>query len=217
MSIFKRTRVVMLPTEKSNLFIINKEKLSYSTIGGKVHKSDIYQPQHLYIISDDKLKDGDWCYDTHPKAEMKINQWQNSYNKIESLITHCQKIIATTDKSLDFAPFGGQPILILPEPSQGFIKKYCEKGGIDEVMVEYDFIGGVNGQFKTAIPKISSDNTITIKSIKDTWNREEVMEICNKFESDLYKNFPEIASAIETVKKYEDLPKYWKKWFKKNL
>jgi len=59
----------ILPTENSSrLFIIDKSKmflseppyLSFSTVGGRVHKiegSELYQPQNLYITSDEEIKE----------------------------------------------------------------------------------------------------------------------------------------------------------------
>jgi hypothetical protein len=65
--------IYILPTDKpSRLFIIDKSKmflseppyLSFSTVGGRVHKiegSEVYQPQHIYITSDEEIKDGEYC------------------------------------------------------------------------------------------------------------------------------------------------------------
>jgi hypothetical protein len=66
----------------------------------------------------------------------------------------------------------------LSKPSQAFIEKYCKLGGIDEVDVEYIFEGSFDtnqGDWKL---KIDSHNTITIHSIKDSWNKEEVEQLC---------------------------------------
>jgi hypothetical protein len=91
----------------------------------------------------------------------------------------------------------------LPQPSQAFIEKYCKVGGIDEVDVEYEYyyegskarIIIQNGndpiiecddeEFQVKLKnleyrlKISSDNTINIHPIKDTYTREEVEQLCN--------------------------------------
>jgi hypothetical protein len=93
------------------------------------------------------------------------------------------KVIASTDKSLN-----------LPSPSNAFIQKYCEMNGkIDEINVEYievdvtETYAGVEFYGETEvvigydeIPKISPDNTITIKPIKNRFNREEVVNILIK-------------------------------------
>jgi hypothetical protein len=95
----------LLPTSNpSRLFIIDKSKmfiseppyLSFSTVGGKVHKiegEELYQPQYLYITSDKVPKEGDWCY-----SEMDgVGKWCGP------ILTHepqPKKIILTNDPNL---------------------------------------------------------------------------------------------------------------------
>jgi len=93
-------------------------------------------------------------------------------NRKKIYLNDCRKIIASTD-----------PKLTLPQPSQAFIEKYCKVGGIDEVDVEYR----VHFNNKAWLPehrvlslKTDSHNTITIHAIKDSWNREEVIELLYK-------------------------------------
>lgn len=106
----------ILATDKpSRLFIIDKSKmfiseppyLSFSTIGGKVHKiegSDLYQPQNICITSNEEIKEGDWCYDSDGKQILQFN------NRVGVLLANQQKekyglksffkIILTTDQDL---------------------------------------------------------------------------------------------------------------------
>lgn len=124
-------------------------------------------------------------------------------NKLETAkkgysIDRCDlmKIIATTDISLNYikhddtVPYPKGKQIILPQPSQQFIEKYIEsynKGEvITNVLVEYTkatydkwFNNGGQPVFDTL--KINpKDNTITIKKLKDSWNREEVENILYK-------------------------------------
>ena len=92
-----------------------------------------------------------------------------------------KKIITTTD-----------PILNLPSPSQSFVKKYCEKGGINKAMVEYDLYCDTCGNSNeghnyrhpiissTLKPKVDKNNCITIRPIKTSWTKDEVIELCKK-------------------------------------
>ena len=90
------------------------------------------------------------------------------------------KIIATTDTSLG-----------LPQLPQQFIYDYIaeyNKGNvITEVTVEYKTeeyclpMPNIHVKQYREILKINSDSTINIKPIKNTWNREEVVELINKF------------------------------------
>ena len=161
---FKRCKVVPLPTnQKSSIsFVFNtayKKILSFKdsfsdniTFGEYIH---------LYILSDDKIKESDWCYvkwgvDINGKDLFKIAQC----TKIGALGIHyfdeismcwsshelnAMKIIATTDTSLKIIiprhnDFDSE--YDFPRPSQSFIKKYVteyNKGNvITDVLVEYD-------------------------------------------------------------------------------
>lgn len=108
--------------------------------------------------------------------------------KLPLAIKDSKKIIATTDKEL-ILPIPEELMeyphsytqKALPSIAKSFIEKYIteyNKGNvIDKVMVEYD--NDVNylnsGGWKV---KISTDNTINIKLIKDLWNRDEVIQLC---------------------------------------
>jgi hypothetical protein len=180
---FKKSKVVMLPTEKASKI--------YKGYNGKLYIDPVLKSYgtvdrfHLYFLSDEEIKEGDWYivelvkitgessgYHVEQCKIIRDKIWVNS-ESMSSLdtrhIKNCKKIIASTDK-----------LLKLPEPSERFLKKYCELGGIDEVMVEYEYgrlnsvanAGGISEGFKL---KIAPDNTITIKSVRNSWNKEEVM------------------------------------------
>ena len=117
-----------------------------------------------------------------------------------------KKIIATTDTSLitcqckkvGYHKLSCKQTYNLPEPSQGFTKVFIEEYNksniITDVMVEYeknepnpqtiskefDF-DDVSFDLKIN-PK---DNTITIKKLKDSWSREEVIELIKKFDIEM--------------------------------
>ena len=165
----KKCRVVMLPTEKaSKLFIIDKNTvseppyLSFADVGGKVHATECYQPQYLYLISDDEIKEGDNVYSKHYglgvviednnpnyKGEFPIRvKYPNiivpyfndgGYSSDRKLIylQDCKKVIASTDSSINQQLFDEGDKLPLPQIPESFIKAYVEANGIDEVMVEY--------------------------------------------------------------------------------
>lgn len=210
---FKRAQVVMLHTSRNSGCLTQNRhtgKLSYQ---GSASSAD---NRHLYIISDDEIKEGDWCLidgnkigkrtnkQTYPDCTdgeshlcyyYIINGEERSYH-----VSHCKKIITTTDTSLkpsctcteSAAIYCGSKCQIsLPQPSQQFIEKYIEeynKGKkITDVMVEYENIIALDGHTVIGIElKINpKDNTITIKKVKDSWNREEVVELLNKLNNTL--------------------------------
>lgn len=187
---FKRNRVIMLPTnEKAKIGdiiqcnnphksrIAWKNKLGICSFHDDENVITEWQPIHLNIISNEEIKEGDWCYD-----ELRICLWRKTKEiTCNGEIYH--KIIATTDKSLG-----------LPQPSQSFIQKYVSeynKGNIiTEMMIEYEnskpySTSGKEFGSKEFIEanlqvKVDKDNTITIKKVKDSWSREEVMVLLNK-------------------------------------
>jgi hypothetical protein len=223
----KKKSVVMLPTEKAipnriikigSNFLAKADKDKYRIYDSAY--AGYYQPQHLYILSREEIKTGDYAYHwiLGPGKiiiEHGIECFQTLPNKNGGSVTtpwkrnledDLLKVIATTDKSLTIyikqldktTPIWSN----LPEPSQGFIDKfiseYNKENKIEHVMVEYERgYEGMNGFIKSD-KEISSDkiiheikintkdNTITIKPVKNSWNREEVIENLTEMHINLY-------------------------------
>jgi len=122
---------------------------------------------HLYFTSDEEIKEGDW---------VMYNNCIEQAGRVESQIAYhgFKKIIASTDPKLI-----ADGVAQIP---QAFIQKYVELGGIYNVMVEY-FEDNDNlqyNEFGEHAPyrvKVNSNNEITIHPIKDSWSREEVLEL----------------------------------------
>ena len=156
--------------------------------------------RHLYITTDDEIKEGDWFYngfnDNQPKIQQRKGRFRTCFNQ--------HKIIATTDSKLtqtEVCNYTDEIIIEgLPSPSQAFVEKYCELGGIDEVDVELETFIDTEAfndllkdpyykQFPEELPncvfnnrpKTNSNNEIAIHSIKNSWNREEVEALLFKF------------------------------------
>jgi hypothetical protein len=205
---YKRCKVVMLTTNnkaiKNELFIDqSNNKLEKAIINGCRHNS-----QHLYITSNEEIKESDWFIKMNYNGgkptiyqECKLafmnSEWLNS-----SDVKDCFKIIATTDTSLktklyshesqDLMKISVYKDKVLPKPSDLFIQKYIEeynKGNvIIDILVEYEYIKTPAQIFySNDVPygydriKINpKDNTITIKKVKDSWNRNEVIKLINE-------------------------------------
>ena len=132
-----------------------------------------------------------------------INHKGKYYLKTE---TRYREVLATTDESLN-----------LPQPSQQFIEKFVEEYNrgniITDVLVEYELISNEEYFGNTVNPdddvpyfderlKINhKDSTITIKKVKDSWNREEVENLIYTAMKD--RCYTTIAE--------------WKKWIEENL
>ena len=200
---FKKAKVVMLSHNNIDTLLT-----LYKTESGKpLHLStnlDIlshHTNQHLYIISDDEIKEDDWYIDDCNQIRCSVT----SDKEYWSVRKDYKKIIATTDTLLynlpekpnfnSYMSFSlGNP---LPQPSQQFIQKFIEeynKGNvITDVLVEYEDIIynpekdreyqsndriNIEDCDKQSRLKINpKDNTITIKKVKDSWNREEVIKL----------------------------------------
>lgn len=174
----KTTKVVMLPTNEkakigTNVIVKHNTTLAY---GKKVQEpyNMVETEQHLYFLSDEEIKEGDW-------GISKLNEIVQFKKNYES--TLYKKIIATTDKSLIIPYDGKTPIsenwegYKLPQPSQSFIEKFVEeynKGNvITEVLVEYEDKVAMDGHTIIGSElKISKDNTITIRKVKESFSIE---------------------------------------------
>ncbi len=196
---FKRAQVIMLPTkEKSNTIKVNNTLLYYKEKDNPV--LGCYQPQHLYIISDEEIREGDWvlCLDETDSTVMNWNINQCIFKHIKGgNCTQCKKIIATTDTSLTIKHKYSSYLRDwnLPQSSQQFIEKFIEeynKGNIiTNVLVEYETLKTTannkhfgEGHIYSITNKLKinpKDNTITIKKLKDSWNREEVSNLIKLF------------------------------------
>ncbi len=163
----KKCKVIMLPAKNSNIVKVYESNSIHLLTGKEDNTNMIYnlgRSKHLYITSDDEIKEGDWCYRTNKRYKdnktsifiskcykQDNNLWVNFKDSdgIYSCLVDTntiKKIIATTDRSLtkDSIIVGGKgasrtiTYTYLPQPSKAFIEKYCKVGGIDEVMVEYE-------------------------------------------------------------------------------
>lgn len=169
----------MLPSEKATSIAKHRDghlgyipTMRYNRDWSFVEK-DWTNFHHLYFLSDEEIKEGDWFYDTLLYTSQKCSK-----NQIVGDLRG-KKIIATTDESL-----------VLPRPSDSFIKAYCEQGGIDEVLVEYEIDDTMSmldisdyyplGESYYCKLKVAPDNTISIKPVKNSWIREEVVALCKK-------------------------------------
>lgn len=128
--------IVMFPTDVSNRInctegLIVKCIQSWTPIGEdtiKVNTLSIsknwssgvlkyYQPQHLYVLSDEEKKENDWVFHIANKQIFKYTKGENKYWK---------KIIATTDSSLKIGDNTGKSGdgISLPKIPQSFIEDF---------------------------------------------------------------------------------------------
>jgi hypothetical protein len=195
-------KVVMLPTNEASNIIIAKSVLHLSKAAAPTNKEIDHVCQHLYLTSNEEIKEGDWCFELHnressatsPKyKDLEGNTWwlRQSNCNISANSNTGKKIIATTDKSLHSIKWKDTPlespskllkgIAVIPE---SFIKTYVEANGkISEVLVEYDekkvitdgWISTISERIVTYVPilKLREDNTVILSQTK-TYTRDEL-------------------------------------------
>lgn len=188
---YKECDVVMLTAKEKAGLVINPtgNKIQYSSFvkSAKYYTDAGFKCCHLYVLSDEEIKEGDWCY---YKGHL-VKACNKSFND-----GTWKKIIVTTDESLAVSkPFEtkdmgtlGNSLIPLPKPPQSFISLYIEeynKGNmITKIMVEYESKPiYVNNGSMAPIDyqlKIHSDHTINVKLVKESWSREEVIAFANK-------------------------------------
>ena len=198
MSQLKKHQVVLLPTEKASLlYRIHSRADSKIVLGyGQDTTKDLsLKPQHLYILSDDEIKEGDW-YIHNQSGTLRAS---NS----NAIPMDAKKIVATTDfelnkgwiKDNDPERLSTHTNIVtmrgIAQPSESFIKKYIEMYNagtpITDVMVKYN-PGYVNPEWNEETLKVAPDNTITIRSVKDSWSREEVKSLLLQLVKDCGKD-----------------------------
>lgn len=221
----KTIQVIMLPTDKdSNLYYHNPtETLKYDN--SKTDLVGIRDYQHLYIVSDAEIKEGDWFI-----ANMDIKQcsyrdkdcvYFEKTNVNFIFFKDCKKIETTTDKSIHV---GALDCNYLPQIPQSFIEAYVKSNGtIKEVQVEMSIIckncsytedahrfdicpnkldhkhldKKTNGYLEGNMRiKTRPDNTIIIHPSK-TYTREQMLEIY------AYGRY-----TATTLNEYEEINKY---------
>ncbi len=202
----KTFKVVMLPTEKeSAIHLRNKKLTSNGSLNGagklqlfnppliNIDKAyQYYNKQHLYIVSDEKIKEGDYWFNSITKdigiSNFKLGiplEWDSTL-----------KIVSSSDRSL------GLPLIhdsFLPP----FIKAYNEGKKIEELNLElnepvckcdtqeklykcpYACLSGEdckapnpNNDFYGLSPKVRKDNTVIIHQSK-TYSKEDMIRAFN--------------------------------------
>jgi len=161
----------MLPTEDKTNICIAGDKLAY-IVKSNYNLSHI-KSQHLYIIADEEIKQGDWVYKKDVKGfvykhKPTTNPWYNDE----------VKIIATTNKKIKNQMLLDGFDKIYPQIPQLFLKLYCEQGGIDEVELEYSYTTHKewreNGKNHHPL-KLTPNNEVIVKPVKERmYTKEEV-------------------------------------------
>lgn len=159
---YKQHKVVLLPTNKKGVIDI--------TLGndGILNLNHPHQTtyQALYIVSDDKINEGDGML-SHSNTVCKAAN-STLVNAVSVEGTRCRKIIATTDNTIypkcDGYCATDECVCTYPQPTtefvQHFISEYNKGNVITDVEVEYLNLDPNDGGL---ILGVNQDNTINIK------------------------------------------------------
>ena len=181
--------------------------------GGFSDHHTSFEPQHVYFISDDEPQNNDWCI----VDNISVDQY------FEPLAIHrYKKIISATDTLIiednfntdaDDAQWARIPLNV-PRPSQQWIEKYLESYNKGEVITDVEVelacnesrqcsCDDYNPCLKPILKVNPTDNTITIKSAKDSWSRDEVLAfglkcgiagtLAEKSKTEFYKLYLELV------------------------
>ena len=175
---WKAINIAMLATDTSKIYTDCYNRLRYAykeysrgTLTGAIM-------QHLYITSDEKLKNGDLVLTLSTGNYFILR----SLDHIENVEHHYKKIIASTDPKLDKIIKNHNDFdtkIELPQPSKQFIELYCSLGGKGEFEIEFETKklqkpADVYSEEVTYL-KVNPDNTINIRQVAEkVYTRDEV-------------------------------------------
>ena len=160
----KKVRVIMLPTEDKTHIFKHGNSLKYLDILNGNNPYENNGNQHLYLTSDNEIKEGDFAYNKNTNSIYKVGKFTSiagheghSVKPLKSDIKegefytyigqhysqYSKKIIATSDIKLTIAvEKSGENSWHNPIPQipQSFIEEYVKQGGIDKVELEHEVI-----------------------------------------------------------------------------
>ncbi len=225
----KEHQIIMLPSEKQqeNVLCVAHKQLFFSE--GLVSPGGDIMPRHLYILSDEEIKKGDWFINLgsggHPGVAIYQANSENSKSINEFKFPEIKKIIATTDTELHYNKVVEEDMHMykesLPHIPQHIIEAYVKKP-FDKVLVEYTEIemcfnyngshygkdcSCKGGDFRK-VPKTDSNNCIIIHPVEEKMYSREDMHKAFCAGSDF-----DMESGLDEGQEYY----MFTEWIKENL
>lgn len=166
--------VLLLPGESSvGEFSIFKHDDSDNLFCGyktQEHCTKGITTQHLYFLNEEDIKDGDYYHYQHFGGDVIERAHSKSdFENLNKPDRFFKKVVAATDNKLDY--------LSVTPISREFIVHYAEQNNngdtIESIVFEKD---------GSATMKINSEMQI-LSPIKNSWSRDEVIELIKKFEA----------------------------------
>lgn len=201
----KGVEVVMLPTDnKTNIAIIGKN-LIYSDCAFSNHEGLLCQYANLYGVTNEEINEGDNIIEKTGLGYMQPTIATKENMAVKEHIIRCKKIIVTNNKDLKIKTASWMGVdgvsknmyKPLPEFPQEFIEEYCDEGGIDNILLEYND-NPPNGYTTENFLKLNSDNTVIVHRIEEKrYSLEEIMNALHQVELRDGKNYTKIWEGIK--------------------
>lgn len=202
-TIKKKCQIIMLSVNEKAIgseFTIGKriktiEKTPDKLVYGCALSDITFQRQHLYIISNDEIKEEDFFMSAF--MSYSLHNVKEGYAEYPDT-TNCKKIIATTDKTLG-----------LPQIPKEFIEAYIlsynmgSMNTITEIMVEYEEIISYSSKkvdhYKL---KIDENNCISITAnenllLKKGYIEIDLEKLANLFSSKTTNEYPKVMRVSD--------------------
>ena len=175
---YQQCEVIMLPTEKASLLFMNNIQKGLFLVGGKgilaKHRIGNSTNQHLYILSDEEIKEGDWILTKKYNNPVKANKFIKSIgwyysNTLVNDICSGKKIIATTDESLEIPckvkchDCNGKGEQIMPYKDNGEVCSRCSGTGLEDN--EKPFLRPSNDFIKAFIEKQGKIDKVLVEYV----------------------------------------------------
>lgn len=181
----KEHEIIMLPSQTDSPIALESSGLLkfIGTMDETYFNQDNQQGQHLYILSDEDIKKGDWFINLgsggHPGVAIYRANSENSKAINEFKYPEIKKIIATTDPELHYNKIVEEDMHMykesLPHIPQHIIEAYVKKP-FDKVMVEYEekevpvaknTRGEIIYDWLFESPKLNQDGTLAVTLVEE--------------------------------------------------
>lgn len=158
----------MLPTKEDDNVLLRKLKQNGNLV---FHNFLEHECQHLYVLSNDEVKEGEWCFEVHngpslaPKSTPRFTDnkgniwWLRQLNMNASANDpNCKKVIASTDPNVfDYAgdfDYYKQSIFKIPQSFiEFFMKEHNDGRKIEKINVEYEeVVNCPDNSFRVNLP-----------------------------------------------------------------
>ncbi len=166
----KSVKVIMFPVKESKLGLLIDEVMRDEKLKlyDEIQEESInFTPQHLYLLSDEEIKKGDYV----------LHVFNNNIGIAKNDITEnklmFRKLIATTDKSLAINADKNNQYQ-LPQIPESFVKAYVEANGtIENVELEiFNPAGGMMGKIKLT----NNNEVIIIEEKERIYSRNDLFK-----------------------------------------